>query len=128
MIWFCSFYYFGQQNGNNTNIQIIRRDKYCLSLKMVGFKLVYNSSSNIHGPAKSKGNLRFSNLSHYFFVYSGISQRYPSGYREVIRDPWREQVESGSDGLAQASVPQGRLPQRPEHHPDHSGGMLLCKL
>ena len=55
----------------------------------------------MQNPANSKGNLYSPNVkSLLYLVLTGISQRYPPGYREVIRDPWREQVESGSDGLA----------------------------
>ena len=58
----------------------------------------------------------------YCNFVSGVCQCHPTGYWTV--QWWHRQQ---GHGLPQAFVPQGRLSEWKEHHPDHSGSMLLCK-
>jgi len=54
--------------------------------------------------------------------HAGFCQRHPFGDREVLAGQ-REVLVI----VTQAALPQGRLSQWKEHHPDHGGSLLLCK-
>ena len=53
----------------------------------------------------------------------GIRQRHTVGDRAVLAGQREVFVI-----VTQATLPQGRLSQWKEHHPDHGGSVLLCKI
>ncbi len=58
-----------------------------------------------------------------FLSTVGFRQRHSFGDREVL-----VRHREGVVGVAQAALPQGRLSEWKEHHPDHRRCLLLCKI